>query len=57
MFHRLGNAAIDAARFDRIARTLAVSPSRRGLLRVAVGSLLGLLGWDHANAKKKGKGK
>jgi hypothetical protein len=48
---------MDATRFDRWARSLAIARSRRGALRLLTASALaGLIGIE-ATAKKKGNGK
>ena len=48
---------MDAKRFDTLARVVGSSPDRRGLLKAATGSALGLVGLsalsDGAVAKKK----
>jgi hypothetical protein len=48
---------MDAARFDCFARTLVGTATRRTTLGLSVAGLLGALGWDETDAKKKGKNK
>jgi hypothetical protein len=46
---------MDAARFDLLARTFVGTASRRTTLGLSAAGLLGALGWDETDAKKKGK--
>jgi hypothetical protein len=46
---------MDAARFDRITRMLAIAPSRRELLGFASGGVGGLLGRAETVARKRGR--
>ena len=50
---------MEADRFDRLSRSLATTPSRRGILGLVAGSVLGgLVGLGQATTQaKKGKGK
>ncbi len=48
---------MDAERFDALARSLFVSPSRRSLLGAVVGGALATVGMDRAEAKKSRKKK
>jgi hypothetical protein len=49
---------MDAQRFDRLLRSLSMTPSRRGALGLLAGSALaGLLGFEQQTTTAKGKGK
>lgn len=48
---------MDADRFDDLLRFLTATPSRRSVLSLAIGGVLGALGLDDAEARKGKKGK